>query len=158
MVVSGFCGNCTHLAPNAIDVTNTKQQFIYAVGPPVVAPYSSSPAAPLREHLYYGRFTMDMTQSLGTDMPQFGNSTSPGVVDGGLTRDGNYAESGHAFVMVLAWLVLFPIGIIMVRVFERIRLHLFIQTAVLVLAVLGLITGSIISTFYERVCFPLICP
>jgi hypothetical protein len=151
-VVSGFCFNCSALVKEKIDMTNTKQPFIYAVGPPKVAPHSSNPNAPLRRHYYYGRFTMDMTRALGDTVPKLGNATSPGVVDGGRTRDGNYAESGHGFVMVLAFLIIFPIGMFMVRTLERVKLHLIFQSIGFGLVCLGLALGITISTFYNRVC------
>jgi hypothetical protein len=153
MIVSGMCRGCASLAKQKIDITATKQPFIYAVGPPTVAPYSASLAAPLREHLYYGRFTMDMTQSVGNTLPRLGNGTSSGVVDGGRARDHAYAESGHGFAMVFAFLIVLPLGMLAVRVLERVRLHMIFQSIGVVFVVLGLITGLVISRNYNRVRF-----
>ena len=94
---------------------------------------------------------MDMTQALGDTIPKLGNATSPGVINVSRTRDGNYAESGHGFIMVLAFLIIFPIGILMVRTLERVKLHLILQSIGLGLVVLGLALGIVISGYYNRV-------
>jgi hypothetical protein len=94
---------------------------------------------------------MDMTKSIGNTVPFLGNGSSPGVVQTSLTQDGNYAENGHAFVMVLAMLIIFPLGIIMVRTLERVQLHIIFQSIGLGLVLLGLMTGIAISLYYNRV-------
>jgi hypothetical protein len=152
---TGFCPNCTGTGTSQINPTSTNQPFIFAVGPPKVAPYSSDWNAPLRRHLFYGRFVMDMTKSQGNNAPFLGNITSAGVIQTSFSQDGNYAENGHAFVMVFAMLIIFPLGIIMVRSLERVNLHVIFQSIGVGLVLLGLISGIAISLYYNRVRFPL---
>jgi cytochrome b561-like protein len=97
---------------------------------------------------------MDMTKSQGNNAPFLGNITSTGVVQTSFNQDGNYAENGHAFVMVFAMLIIIPLGIIMVRSLERVNLHIIFQSIGVGLVLLGLISGIAISLYYNRVRFP----
>ena len=127
MTVAGFCSNCTQAAKNSIDLTNKNQNFIWAVGPPGHNPWTRALDGPLRRHDHYGYFQMDMTQAKGDALPQLGAATvhanaSPGK--GGNVNDHDFGDAGHAFVMGLAFLIIFPLGVFSLRVLNSVKLHM----------------------------------
>jgi hypothetical protein len=147
--VSGHCPNCTTAA--GISATNTKQQFIFAIGPLDKAPHSNSLSAPIRRHSFYGQFNMDMTQAQGPGLPPLGTNSSSGSELKSSSSDHEFASSGHALVMCLAFIIIFPLGVFMVRVLESVKLHMWVQSFAFLLVLLGFITGIVVSVSYNRV-------
>jgi hypothetical protein len=150
MYVTGQCLNCSTLAPSAIDPHSTSQPFIYAVGPVARNPNSNSAAASLRRHQHYGRFTMDMTAAAGAMVPSLGVVSSSGTKNQGDKTDWDFAESLHAFVMLAAFVVIFPMGFFFARVLERIGLHMVFQSVGAVLVIAGMICGIVLTGYYNR--------
>lgn len=146
---AGTCQNCTE--KSGIDPTSKSQQFIFAVGPPGKAPRSDSTSAPLRRHGLYGHFALDMTQAQGTSLPQLGTKPVGVVMDAKVTVDHERASSGHALVMGLAFVIVFPLGIFMLRVLGRPKLHMYFQSFGFLLVLLGFISGLVVSKTYNRV-------
>lgn len=150
-IASGKCFKCAGATKNQIDITSTSQQFIYAVGPPKVAPYSSSLSAPLRRHLYWGHFTLDMTMTQGDTLPRLGDRNTAGTTTGIITHDRNYGEGTHGWLMVGTFLVLFPAGMIFIRAFEQTTYHVIFQSVGTLFVLIGAICGLLISHLYNRV-------
>jgi hypothetical protein len=148
---TGRCLNCSSLAPSKIDPRSTSQPFIYAVGPVSRDPNSNSMSAPLRRHQHYGRFNMDMTAAAGQAVPSLGFVSSSGTKNQGDKADWDFAESGHVYVMLAAWVVIFPMGFFLVRVLERVGLHMVFQSFGAALVVIGMVTGIVITGYYNRV-------
>jgi hypothetical protein len=149
---TGYCKNCSALATSKINLLETKQSFLYAIGHMAYDPNSDALDAPLRQHSHYGYFTMDMTKAVGDGVPTLGKSMSDGssiVGSDHVSRE--YKSGGHAFVMILAFLVTFPFGIIMMRVFGRAKLHMIFQSIGMLLVLIGFISGLVVSTYYNRV-------
>jgi hypothetical protein len=146
--VAGHCPNCTTSA--GISATNKFQPFIFAVGAIAHDPRSNSPSAPLRRHSFYGRFSMDMTQAIGTDTPALGGSMV-GATLKSTNVDHERASSGHALVMCFAFVVVFPLGVFMMRVFEKVNLHMYVQSFGLFLVLIGFVSGLVVSRTYNRV-------
>jgi Domain of unknown function (DUF2427) len=151
---TGQCLNCSSIAPSAINPRSTAQPFIYAVGPVSRSPNSNSPAAGLRRHQHYGKFTMDMTAAAGRGAPPLGLASSMGTKNLGDKADWDVAEAGHVYVMLAAWVIIFPLGFFFVRVLERVGLHMVFQSVGAFLVVIGVVCGAIITGYYNRVCFP----
>jgi Domain of unknown function (DUF2427) len=151
MTVAGYCKNCTQIAENKIDLTSTSQKFIWAVGPPGYNPWTKAQDGPLRTHDYYGYFQMDMTKAQGNGMPPLGIVTLNAQGYKGTTHDHDFGDSCHAVVMVVAFLVVFPLGVFALRVMSSVKLHMWLQTAGLILGLIGLFSGIYISTMYNRV-------
>jgi hypothetical protein len=147
---TGHCKNCSNLALTKIDLKNTKQPFIYALGPAQRTPNSDALDAPLRRHSHYGYFQMDMTKAIGDGVPNLGGVNQSTQV-GHDKKDHELASPGHAFVMGLAFLIVFPMGIIAMRLFNRVKIHMILQSIGAVLVLIGFVNGLIISQIYNRV-------
>jgi hypothetical protein len=148
--IGGHCPNCTSKA--GISATNKFQSFIFAIGPIAHDPKSNSPSAPLRRHSFYGRFSLDMTQAHGQSAPALG-TTKVGVNDKGekVTIDHERASSGHALVMCVAFVIVFPLGVFLLRILEKVNLHMYMQSFGLLLVLIGFISGLVVSRTYNRV-------
>lgn len=152
MRTTGLCKGCMNVAANKIDVNNQAQQFIYALGPRERNPHSDATNAPLRRHIYYGHFALDITRALGVGIPTFRfNTTDTDMSEGGLSLDPDFAESAHTFVMLLSFVIVIPLGIFFIRTLERVKIHMMLQTLALILIVVGFVTGIVISRLYQRV-------
>ncbi|KAF2666352.1 CBD9-like protein [Microthyrium microscopicum] len=118
--ITGLCKACASIPKTPLDVTNKKQNFIYAIGPRGRDTYSDALNAPLRRHVYHGTFTLDMTSADSSGIPSFAyNSTFTAQVQDPNNLDPDYKESGHAFLMLLIFVILLPLGILFIRVFEN---------------------------------------
>jgi hypothetical protein len=149
---TGYCKNCSSLPSSKINLQETKQSFVYAIGAMVYDPDSDALDAPLRQHSHYGYFTMDMTKAIGDGVPTLGKAMTEGNgILGSDHTSREYKSGGHAFVMILAFLVTFPFGIIMMRVFGRAKLHMIFQSIGMLLVLVGFISGLVISKYYNRV-------
>lgn len=152
--VSGTCKGCIHLAPNTLDLNSTAQPFIFALGEEGRYPATASLSGPLRRHAYYGYFTMDMTKAThggGDDAISLHNvNANAALVGSGIVTDHDLADPGHAFVMVLAWLIIFPLGVLSLRVLKNVKLHMMFQTIGLILGILGAASGFYLTTLYNR--------
>lgn len=152
LFVSGTCTNCTNLAKSTIDLTNTAQPFIFALGEADKFPATTSKSGPLRRHAYYGYFTMDLTKATdsGGDDPI---SLHDAIENAQLTRfvtDHDIADPVHAFIMVLAFLVIFPLGVLSLRVLKNVKLHMIFQSIGLALGIIGAASGFYLTTVYNR--------
>ena len=149
---TGYCKNCSALATSKINLQETKQSFLYAIGHILYDPNSDALDAPLRQHSHYGYFTMDMTKAIGDGVPTLGKAMTDGNgIVGSDHESREYKSGAHAFVMILGFLVVFPFGIIMMRVFGRAKLHMIFQSIGMLLVLLGFISGLVVSKYYNRV-------
>jgi hypothetical protein len=154
--VAGQCSNCLDNA--SISATTKVQNFIFAVGPPAKSPRSDSFAAPLRRHAIYGKFTLDMTAAKGLSLPPLGTKEVGVVKHGEVIRDRERVSSGHALVMCFTFVVLFPLGIVLLRLLQKVNIHMYIQSVGLLLVAIGLASGLVVSKYYNRVGLTLIFP
>jgi Domain of unknown function (DUF2427) len=129
--------------------------FIFAVGPQNHDPRTNAKDGPLRRHAWYGSFQLDMKQAHGTSMPLLGTAAA-GTVNGKASqkKDHEFSSSGHAFVMGLCFVVVFPLGVFFLRILEKVSLHMYAQTFGLFLIVIGIISGFVVSRSYNRVKLP----
>ena len=152
--VSGACKGCTHLAPNTLDLNSTAQPFIFALGEEGRYPSTPSMDGPLRRHAYYGVFTMDMTKATdngGDDAISLHSANANAELVGhGVVTDHDVADPGHALIMVLAWLIVFPLGVLSLRVLKNVKLHMMFQTIGLILGILGAFSGFYLTILYNR--------
>jgi hypothetical protein len=147
--VSGRCSNCTQKV--GIIANSKFQSFIFAIGMPGHSPLSDSVSAPLRRHALYGHFSLDLTQAKGVDLPLLGTKAVGVASPGKAERDRERGSSGHALVNCLAFVIIFPAGIFVLRVLEKVNLHMYFQTFGLLLVVIGFASGLAISKTYNRV-------
>ncbi|KIW09264.1 uncharacterized protein PV09_00187 [Verruconis gallopava] len=145
---SGYVANGTRRA--GIDPTSTNQPFIWAVGPVYYAPDSDKPNAPLREHSLYGTFQLDMTKAHGTKLPALGIKENGVTFQGTASRDHDFGSPAHAALMGFAFVFILPLGILALRILNRVKLHMIIQGIGLVFVTVAWLDGFYISKKYQR--------
>lgn len=71
-----------------------------------------------------GKFNMNMLQATGSaGVPTLTSKTSGAAENGGPTQDSNWPSIIHAVVMALSFVVMMPLGVIFIRILERVRWH-----------------------------------
>ncbi|KAL1630078.1 hypothetical protein SLS54_000938 [Diplodia seriata] len=155
--VNAHCRDVASAVPElSLDLSAKSQSFIYAIGPWSHDMYSNSKSAGIRRHQYYGGFTMDMTAATETNTTvagkAFGTEMRGATMGGRLHEDDGSRGSGtHAVFMCGTFLFIFPIGVIMLRGFERVQWHAGTQAGGLAVACAGVGLGIWLSGFYNKV-------
>jgi hypothetical protein len=172
MIAHGVCRNCTRWATGALDLGNTRQPFIYALGADHgkgTALQSDDPGAGLRRHSFYGRFFGDMTYAIST--PEHGRvppPNDPGAATSGVA-DTNFAYAFstkafdthddvewvpvlHGVIMSLAFILVFPTGALLMRLLRKmgVLVHAGVQSLGLALVIIGFCTGVYVGRQYNR--------
>lgn len=157
--VKGMCQNCRRLNDKLyIDFNSTEQPMIYALGPDQADLSSNNKAAGLRRHERYGRFTFNMTQAVSglldpdADFPREGDKSNNGAVAIGYEEDDDeYSSSTHGLLMIAVFVLLFPLGTIWLRIFEKVRWHWVNQVFGVVVIFVAVAIGINLSRQYNRV-------
>ncbi|KAI1360390.1 hypothetical protein F5Y08DRAFT_317497 [Xylaria arbuscula] len=155
LIFNGVCSNCRSWSRDgSIDVTSSAQQMIYASGP-VGYTRSDDPRASFKAHSSYGSFTMDLVRATGSDgvpeIPTNENVTSAGAVQ--RSEETGYVDKKailHAVFMILAFVGIWPFGILVLRVGNSPRWHAINQVVAFGLVLIGAILGFVISVSYNR--------
>ncbi|KAK4974320.1 hypothetical protein LTR42_004962 [Elasticomyces elasticus] len=141
---------------------NANQPMIYAVGP---SSYhgpglrSNDPAAGLARHTAYGHFSIDMTKAVSKDsstagvpLPNDGDSWSlaGASANGQPTADHDPAPRIHGFIMSLCFVIIFPVGALVLRALQRVILHAVVQAIGLFLVCCATAGGIVVSMQYNR--------
>jgi hypothetical protein len=141
-----------------LDLSNTKQPFIYAWGPADGPVSSASKYASIKRHVAYGNFWMDLTKAtspnLESNMNWTGNSlltTQNAGADGQTESDGDKVGPAHAAIMLVAFVVIFPLGAVLLRFLESVKAHYIVQTIELLATVVGVGIGLYLGTMYNHV-------
>nr|POE62944.1 hypothetical protein CFP56_03847 [Quercus suber] len=162
MVADVHCRNATSWGAGSIKLGvedgNTAQPMLFAVGPGL--PLSSdSLDAPLHRHEFTGHFTMDLKQASSDNASiPLPNSSSAGAnytLSGATAatdakEDGDPAPFIHGAVMTVSYLIIFPLGALLLRVFRRVLAHMIVQCIGLVLCVMATAGGIVVSQAYNR--------
>nr|POE68799.1 hypothetical protein CFP56_66813 [Quercus suber] len=162
MVADAVCHNATNWGSGSIQLGvqdgNTAQQMIFAVGPGL--PLSSnSLTAPLHRHEFTGLFTMDLKQassdSASVPLPNSSDAAANYTLSGATAatdakEDGDPAPFIHGAVMSLTFIVIFPLGALLLRVFQRVLAHIIVQCIGLVLFLMATAGGIVVSQAYNR--------
>lgn len=136
-----------------LDLGSSSQKSIWALGPKQKL-RSDSPSANLRYHESHGVFSIDMARTRGVaDAPVLTDkSTTEGTTDvSHKTKLFDVKSSMHAALMTLALLVLFPLGIVLLRVGRWASWHGVNQTVALIIVLAGFGMGIATSFHYNRV-------
>jgi hypothetical protein len=171
MIAHAVCRNCTRWATGALDLKNTNQQFIYALGADPGkgnALESDDPAAGLRRHSFYGHFEGDMTYAVSTrehgrvPPPNDPGASASGVADTNFAyafstkafdthKDTEWGPILHGVIMSLAFILILPSGALLMALLRKmgLLLHAGVQTIGILLVVVGLGTGVYISKQYN---------
>ena len=154
---------------------NTTNPFIYAVGPGPhgggpgghhhsdTGLYSDSPSAGLERHEYYGHFTMDLSHAVsdttasagvprGNAPDSLNTYTLAHATAGPSSSDHDPAPLIHGFIMCLTFVIIYPLGALLLRLLERkgLLLHAAIQTLGFLLTTMATAGGLAISRLYLR--------
>lgn len=136
-----------------VDVSSSQQRAIYGIGPEAGF-HSDSEEASIKYHEEHGSFTIDMKRTRGaTEAPSLADqSESEGTTLNGRTDGLSDVQSiVHAVLMSVAFFLLMPLGVVLVRIGKWAQYHKFNQAAVGVLAFTGFGLGVNISFKYRRV-------
>ncbi|KAI0102743.1 iron reductase domain protein [Nemania sp. FL0031] len=154
-IFNGVCSNCRSWPRDGkIDISSTSQEMVYATGP-TDDTTSDNPRESVKIHWSYGSFTMDLVRATGAggvpEIPTSENITSVGVVQqSGKTGYVDKRAILHAVFTILAFVGIWPFGILVLRVGGSVRWHAINQAVAFGLVLIGAILGFIISTSYNR--------
>lgn len=149
-VVNAKCSNCRSWSGGSADVLSDSQDMLWAVGESGDI-RSNSLDANIREHERRGTFNLNFKAATGeAGVPIVNSATDNVSVIGGPgdNGDGYGSHRGiafHAFLMGAAFLVIFPAGLVLLRVFEKVWLHWAVQSFALLLVMIGTGVGIAIS-------------
>jgi hypothetical protein len=158
--VGVHCKNITAFSEGdgKLDFANTKQLFLYAWGPSDGSFSSASKSVSIKRHAAYGNFWMDMTKATlsnsaeatiptGASLLSTQNADSDGLAE----SDGDKIGPAHAAIMLAAFVIMFPLGAILLRFLESVKAHYIIQTMGTFATIVGVGVGIYSSTMYNRV-------
>ncbi|KAF2138353.1 iron reductase domain protein [Aplosporella prunicola CBS 121167] len=151
--VNAHCRNIAKMAD--LNLNSKEAPFIFAIGPDEYTVESDSKAANLRFHVAHGSFTMDMTQATQQNAEGAGTSFGDGSLKGsnkkGFRDDGKtYGTPAHGLLMCVSFLFVFPIGVLCLRVMERVKLHFGTQVVGSGLVIIGMALGLWIGQTYNK--------
>ncbi|KAF2438375.1 iron reductase domain protein [Karstenula rhodostoma CBS 690.94] len=149
-VLRAVCHSC-RVWPNAfLDTTSPAAPMLFAFGPGT-ATLSDDPAAPLRRHVRFGTFTMDMRAALTADagVPE----ANPQLRNAAITRmakDRDGKDLAHAVLGCIALFVLWPLNVVLAAFFRNIKLHVGASLTILLFLVISFALGIATSPQYNR--------
>ncbi|KAI6783511.1 uncharacterized protein J7T54_005540 [Emericellopsis cladophorae] len=158
MVVMGKClRNCfTWPAKGTeggrINVNSGREKGIYGLGP-LEGFTSNRLDDSLKFHVQYGSFYMDMSRAHGaTRAPVLtDDSRSEGaILHQKYVRKADIMSTMHAVAMILAIVLLMPLGMVMLRLGSMVKMHAINQTIALVFVLIGFGVGIATSYRYQR--------
>ncbi|THW33188.1 CBD9-like protein, partial [Aureobasidium pullulans] len=156
-----ICKNCTTWSLGTMDTTSTNQPFIFALGPTGSAISSDSTSESIRQHSMYDSFTLDMQQASfsGSDTPALSPSSGAASSDSGSGSASSSSSSDtamssggsntynmvHGIFMSIAFVILFPLGVLVLRLGHSVIGHGIIQALAYCFVIVGLGTGIYLS-------------
>ncbi|KAF2469343.1 CBD9-like protein [Lindgomyces ingoldianus] len=149
-VLKAVCHNCRVWPGGFIDVKTTVHPMIYAFGPGNRL-QSNGLNAPLKRHIRYGKFTMDMLVATGKgEVPTASTALNGVQLKGGMVRDHDRMNLAHAVLGCLALFVLWPLNLIFAGFVKRIGIHVGISVFIIVFLIIAYALGIATSGEYNR--------
>ncbi|KAF2014590.1 iron reductase domain protein [Aaosphaeria arxii CBS 175.79] len=150
MTVKAICRNCRVWSHGWIDEKSTAHPMIYAFGPGNRL-QSNSLNAPLKRHIRYGRFTMDMVAATGASgVPEPSAALNGVSLEEGMTKDHDRANRAHAIMGCLAIFILWPLNIFAAGFIKRIGVHVGLSVFIVIFLVASYALGIATSSEYNR--------
>ena len=157
--VNAMCTGCRTWDSGSIDSKSTSQNMIWAIGP-AWSLASDDLNAPIRQHQIQSTFALSMVAATGAaGVP--GTSAS---VDSGDTGDDDNGFGppvrppgkvlAHSLLMIGSFLILFPGGYLVLRVFEKVLAHAAVQAVAMLLVIISTGLGVSISKGMKIVSLP----
>lgn len=136
-----------------IDVNSTEEMGIYALGP-IEGFASDKVDESLKFHAQYGTFIMDMARAHGAERPPPMDDTTRSTgtrLNEKHVQKADIMSTMHAVIMVLAFVLLMPLGAVMLRIGGWVKWHALNQTISMFLVLAGFGVGIATSLRYQRV-------
>ena len=167
LIAHGACRNCTQWATGALDLENTAQPMLFALGPGCPL-RSDDLAASIPRHRTYGRYTMNL-QEASNQTGWYGRVPAPNIPDfvfpptdaafvsqhTALEFDvhnmKNITGPVHAALMCIAFLLVFPAGSLILIFLKKVLVHAALQTIGLIIVIAGFGVGASMSGQYNKV-------
>ncbi|KAF2494150.1 CBD9-like protein [Lophium mytilinum] len=163
LLVNGHCTNFTaaqsgQKGDSKLNFDSTQQSFIFGLGPTTHTLHSNDLHAGIRRHTEYGTFEMDMTKAsvqdddrvtVPTGAAVWTNSNT-GKAEDVTTGDMDYIIPIHAAAMCGAFVLLYPSGVLLLRVLEKVLWHAWMQGLATIVAILGVGLGIKLSLTYNH--------
>ena len=149
-LVNAQCQHCRSWDGGSIDLNDTKQPMIYALGSSSDLVQSNSESATIQQHYANGQFTLNMRDATGAAGVPVANTTSSSteVVE---SNDHNVSSAIHAILMAGSFIVGYPLGAIFLRAFGKVWLHWVTQSVTTLVVVVGAAAGIYISEKHGKV-------
>ena len=167
IIAHALCRNCSRWSTGFLDTTNPQQPFLFALGPNKHLA-DNSPAASIPMHQFRGQFTIDMPSATNFS-GWYGRVPAPNVPDFVFPpSDIAFASSGssipynertvddhmpsiHAALMCIAFVAIFPLGTVVMRLIKRALWHGAVQATGFAVVLAGLGIGVKVSRLYNKV-------
>ncbi len=151
MTFNGMCSNCRSWKGGSIDPTNTAAKFIWGQGPHGSL-NTNSQSAGIKRHASHGTFQMDLTKAYGyRGVPVAWAADTSGTKELSDKQDHDFSPGAHAVLMILAFVVMMPMGIVLLRILDKPGWHGYHQALSVVIAISGAGVGIYMGTVYNRV-------
>jgi hypothetical protein len=143
-----------------VDFSSTQQPFIFALGPTDRNLRSDAKGADIRRHSMYGRFNVDLTKAgvktandiNQKELAQVGTwQNHNAIIVDKPTRDSEWSGPVHGVLMCGTFVILFPLGVIFLRIVEEVKWHAWMQSSGSVLLLGGIGIGIYVSKQYNHV-------
>ncbi|KAK6005245.1 hypothetical protein QM012_008024 [Aureobasidium pullulans] len=149
----GVCYNCSTWSLGTMDTTSSSQPFIFALGPTGQTISSDSTSQNIAYHTLYNSFSMDMTQAAftGSNTPALNSGGNSGSSNSGSSSGGSKGASEnvynrvHGIFMAIAFVILFPLGVLVLRLGHSVIGHGIVQATAYCFVIVGLGTGIYLS-------------
>jgi len=149
-VVNAHCQNCSTWSGGSLNLQSTTEPWIYAIGPSNSF-RGDTPTDSIQRHIEYGRFTMNMIQAQGVAaVPTDVLINTGATMVGSPSSDNDYIAIVHAVFVCIAFVIMMPLGVIFLRIFEKVRWHWINQLLALSVAFVGFVIGIFLSTTYNK--------
>ncbi|SMR43406.1 unnamed protein product [Zymoseptoria tritici ST99CH_1E4] len=166
MIAHAVCRKCATWKNGALNLTNTAEQFVFALGPNITL-HSNDKNAPLRLHDFHGTFQLDMTVATNYtgDYARVPAPQDPGLQTGdsfwafanyysssayNTSNDAEWAGVAHAVFMCFTFLLIFPLGALSLRLLRRALVHAAAQVLGVIFLTIGLGLGIYASKLYNK--------
>jgi hypothetical protein len=145
---------------NAISYDNAEQSFIFALGPTDRHLRSDKKDADLRRHKMFGQFKFDLTKTTVESSDDVNHDELSAIgtwenhnaqVVGGPTKDRDWSGNLHSLIMCGVYVLLFPIGVVFLRLIEKVKWHAWMQGVGTAFAFLGVGFGVWAALEYNQV-------
>lgn len=157
-VVNIHCKSCRSWGDGSLDLKNSRARFFYALGPTGKTLKSDNSNERIESHPNHPRqFSLNMTAATGLNgVPAFTQDDSSDDADRDVSVGGMIMSSRgvvfHAFAMTFAFSVVFPLGYLFLRLFDRLWMHWGCQVFGTLVIINGMVAGIVISVKELQVC------